>query len=513
MNFPSEEIMFEYENALACSPPIKKTPEKTPVKRTQAKIESFFGSKGRPAKKPRIEDKEKLKSIKGSCEVLPPINVKVPTKLTKLTTESSFTALADLLDLGTTDHINEAASRPLQLMCSQVRPMLKTFIEQDQQYDGRPNQRPRTQSDLHKERLQMRNSLQMLSEEVRNGEKDLKELKSHSLGPISFVSEAAKERLTARQIEYNQDLMRRLSEVSQKLPSVNAKLRKQILYVEREKNQAQGKGREAQKTCFKGNITQTWEEALEAVGGREDYSEGCKMDFFGYRDIKTFLDHKASAGVTYFTVDEVLLHLNKPEHEKRGLTKLMMKNLPIIQIEEGKQSLFMDARICLANPENIFYICQDAEDGNKSKGGRPSGTFKMKPEHIEALKTFIESSCTVSAHDRRQDDLFRVGSQSRSGLGTTWSAIHRNLAETFFTPSLKWDKKTTRRAGLAPNLKAKSRVYYRGAVKAKPQSLRNDRPLKLHSAARHCHVNVRYVLEWSAMHPDLVSMFSADNKV
>ena len=435
---------------------------------------------------------------------MPSLNVKVSAA--KSTTDNSINAVSDLLDLGVSEHLNEAASRPLHLMCSKVKPELKKFIEQDAQYDARPGSRRSTvRTKLQDDLLKMRQGIAMLSQQVRDGERDLAELRSHADGPVAFVSEAAKERLNARQQEYNEQLMKRFNELSQNLPTLNARLKKAIDAIE-----APGRSK-AQKTVFKGNVRQTWQEALEAIDGRDDFSEGCAMDFFSYQSVKFFLDEKASAGVTYFTVDEVLLHLNKPEHEKRGLTKLMMKNLPIVQIEEGKQSLFVDARICLAKPENIYYIC-DTNDEKKNKGGRPKGTFKMTSEHLEAMRTFIESSSTVSADGRRHNDIQHVGT-SRAGLGTTWTSIHQNLADSFFTPTLKWDKKTTRRAGLAPNMKANSRKYYRGVVNAKPQSLSNDRPLKLHSAARHCHVNVRMCMEWAALFPDLVTTISADDKV
>ena len=163
-----------------------------------------------------------MKSIQAACEILPSLNVKVSAA--KSTTDNSINAVSDLLDLGVSEHLNEAASRPLHLMCSKVKPELKKFIEQDAQYDARPGSRRSTvRTKLQDDLLKMRQGIAMLSQQVRDGERDLAELRSHADGPVAFVSEAAKERLNARQQEYNEQLMKRFNELSQNLPTLNAR--------------------------------------------------------------------------------------------------------------------------------------------------------------------------------------------------------------------------------------------------------------------------------------------------
>ena len=433
---------------------------------------------------------------------------KNPCASLNVNTDNSISALSQLLNQGQADNLDDGASRALHLKCSHLRPQLATFLERDGQYDNRPRKlKPNLKTKLSADVLKMRQAIEMMSQEVKQGEADIAELRQHAQGPVAFVSAAAKERLGARQNEFNETLLKSLSAISQNLPDLNSRLKKAI-------DQAGSERSQAQKTVFKGNISSSWEEALEAIDTRSDFAEGCNMDFFSYQEVKSYLDDKANSGVTYFTIDELLVHLNKPVGEKRGLRKLIMKYLPIVQIEEGKQSLFMDARICLAKPENIFHLVNidKCNDAAKGKSGRPKGSFKINEEHVAAMKKFIESSCTVSANERRQNDVNLIGG-SKAGLGTTWTEIHQHLADKFFTGSLQWSKKTSRRVGLPPNNKATARKYYRGEVNAKPQTLSNNRPLRLHAAAKHCHVNVRYVMEWASLFPDLVTTVSADNKV
>ena len=100
------------------------------------------------------------------------------------------------------------------------------------------------------------------------------------------------------------------------------------------------------------------------------------------------------------------------------------------------------------------------------------------------------------------------------GAGVSWKSTVRSfVTDNFFKDKKPPSNSTVRRIGLAPKKDANAAKYYRGAIRARPSTAINNNSLKeVHRNAHSCATNVSYCLEWAFEHPDLVQVFSLDDK-
>ena len=101
-----------------------------------------------------------------------------------------------------------------------------------------------------------------------------------------------------------------------------------------------------------------------------------------------------------------------------------------------------------------------------------------------------------------------------AGSGVSWKTTIRNfVVENFFQGQKPPSSKTVRRIGLAPNRRAGSSKLFRGEIKARPSTCSNNKALKeVHRNAHSCASNVAYCMEFAFTYPDLVQVFSLDDK-
>ena len=360
----------------------------------------------------------------------------LPEKQKKSSPDEHLTDLSEALNIEATISLNSCATHPLQMLCLRVIEPLKKFTKNDQLYDNRPGKKEKKgTSKLSEDRKEVRLEIAKLTEELTEFESDLIKIKSDIEKGHTLTSGPLLELQRQFEREKNAHLLKIIGSLSKKLDDINHPLQKAVnaAYAKEKRSE------KANKEIIKGNIGIGWEEALDNVGLREDLKLGCKMDVNDYAKVKAFLDENVTRNRMYFYMEEVLLHLDRDPTEQKGLTKLLLENVPIIQVREGTRDVYMDARVLLNDPAEAYaFVMLDTETTKRKGGGRPQGSYKMKEEHVEYLRQVIESS-DVSAQGRRRDGASHtgniVGGMSGGGedvLGSNWSLFHKNLEKQFF---------------------------------------------------------------------------------
>ena len=272
----------------------------------------------------------------------------------------------------------------------------------------------------------------------------------------------------------------------------------------------------------------TWEDCFAGIGNKEK-AFGVTLNQEQFMKIKSFCDSTYEDGHEFFTVGNLLKYLRLSSSAASGVSKLVLKFLPIMMMKKGEHKIFVDNRVFFRNPENIFHLFdmiskKDVEEEEvvhertKSKPNpeprKPGSGRKRKltEEDIKELKQFMECIGT-QAHPRRRDEAAGYGGRFGGG---TWKGDMYRFAEGLFQKKQEQppSQSTVRRCGLPPNKHNSAAVRYHGNIEAKPMSVQNNLTLgSIHPAAHHCSTNVKIGLEMAHSFPADSRCTSNDDKV
>ena len=150
------------------------------------------------------------------------------------------------------------------------------------------------------------------------------------------------------------------------------------------------------------NTSSTWEECLNSIDGpRTKY--GVKLDLGEFEKIAAFVFSLHDNGEKTFTVEKILSELNRGPEEKRGMKKLIVAHLPVMEIKTPTTDFLMAIDQFLLFPDLVARYSLDCCEGlekeqlpktadvpvRKPGSGRPKGTFKITEEIITEVKSFI----------------------------------------------------------------------------------------------------------------------------
>ena len=211
-------------------------------------------------------------------------------------------------------------------------------------------------------------------EDIRKAQTDLTTM-DEEIKNASLLSGPLKDLRAGFVRKTNEALLAQMGDLHNKLEKVNPPLAKAVQQgFDKEKG-----SKRARKEVIKGNIGISWDEAFQNIGHENHVLGDCLMNVHLYAKVKNMLDENAQRGRLYFYMEEVIDVLDKEESEKANLSKLLMKNTPIVQVLEGEKKVYMDARVLLNQPEEAYkMVMLDTEKEPKKKGGGSESTAQNR---------------------------------------------------------------------------------------------------------------------------------------